>query len=259
MAFDLNAFLQENRRFLAGVAVAGAVFIVGTAVIGSVFGAEHLRSRSELQGLTARAAKEPLFTKANLDEAKEQQSKLAACVESLGDRLRFKPRPEFQLKDGGMSPANQYLDIAARMREDRLDDARSRGVDLVDSAGVPDRAPTQIEEIRRTLLGLDLIDRILRHAVAARVRSIERVSLQLPKVRTDRRSVLYREEIRVETEIVAGSRALSSFLEATLGGDAPLTLESLESQSLAGNARWGDGAVRVSATFLLLDPTPPKE
>ncbi|MBL8693091.1 MAG: hypothetical protein JNJ88_03260 [Planctomycetes bacterium] len=254
MAFDLNAFLQENRKFLAGSAVGLAVFFAGRAVIDSMFGSTYRQAQADV-GAAQRMTKDAVFHRQNLDAARAQQEGLTAAVASLGKRLAFVTRPEFQLKEGGASPANQYLDISATLRERRLGDARSRQIDLVDSVGIPDRAPTQVEEIRRTLRGLDLVDRLLGFALDARVRSIDRVGI-LPNKSGSRGDSIVRDEIRVELQMLATSQSLSAFLESTQATVPPLTLEGYDSVLATGNTRAassGENLIQVSMTFTALE------
>jgi hypothetical protein len=262
VAFNLGEFLQENRRFLAGTVVAAALFVVGTAIVGAVFGSELEAARFDVTQGKGKASKDPLFTAKNLETARKQEEALKASVDALAARLRFVPRPEFQLKDGGASPANQYLDIAARMREARLEEARARGVDLVESAGVPDRSPTQLEEIRRTLRGLDLVDRVLEILIRSRVRAVERIQIASERGREKRASPLFREEVRVEVDFLATSPALSAFLEATQERTPPLTIDSFDAVGGGASGKaavsGGEPLVRVSVVFAALEPLAPE-
>ncbi len=258
MAFDLNAFLQENRKFLAGSVVGLALFITGRALVGSVYGSELQSARFDVLSGQGKP-RGPWFVQANLQEARAQEESLTAAFARLSKRVAFVPRPAFQIQEGGASPANQYLDIASRMREQRLDDARSRGIDLADNAGLPDRAPTQLEEIRRTLRGLDLADRVIGLAIDAGVDSIDRLQLAMQRSSKGAEESLFRDEIRVEASIKATSRALSAFLEATQASDPPLMIAAYDAPALGSQGRvaattsTGEALVQVAITFEALE------
>ena len=180
-----------------------------------------------------------LYSAKNLEAAKDQQKQLEATVKTLMKRLAFVPREAFMLKDGGPSPANQYIGIATSMRERRLDEARSRGIDLVDNAGIPDRSPTEVEEIRRTLRTLDLIDRVLDLAIAPGTRSIDKITLVSERRRRAHRPLDRRGDPRRVRHGDDLADALGT-LEASQASDPPLTLIYGDMTSLGS----GSGARR---------------
>jgi hypothetical protein len=254
MAFDLNSFLQDNKKFLAASVLGAGVFFVAYAVVDSYAGAELRSARAEVGALRAKMNNAQLYTAKNLEEAKAQQKELEATVEKLTARLNFDRRPQFKLEDGGASPANQYIKIAAKMREQRLDDARARSIDLVDNCGIPDRSPTETEDIRRTLRTLDLIDRVLELAIVPGVRSIDRIAIVSDKG-GERVGKAIREEIRVEFEMVMTSPARSAFLEASQAFQPPITILAIDDTALgsaSGGGR-GDSWIRVNLVVAALD------
>jgi hypothetical protein len=259
MAFDLNTFLQTNKKFLAGALLGTGVFFVGHVIIDSVFGNDLVTSRREVASVKSKMTNNSYFSAKNLEEAKAQQKVLDETLQSLTQKLAFTSRAQFQLKDGGASPSNQYLGIAAEFRERRLDDARSRGVDLVDNVGIPDRSPTEPEDIRRTLRALDLVDRILGFALVPGTRAIDRIQIVSDReaaVRTDR---WLREDIRVEFEMSLTSEALTSILEGTQAMTPPLTIVTFDATTIGTAGGRGDGFVRLLVTFAALDVAAPKE
>jgi hypothetical protein len=266
MAFDFNTFLQENKKLLMGGFVGAALFAVSYAVIDSFVWDEWRSAARDIATIRNKAAKEETYSQKNLEQATAQQQQLDESVKSLVARLQFVTRPEFQLKDGGASPANQYWDIATRFRERRLDDARSRGIFLLESAGIPDRAPTQPDDIRRTLKGLDLTDRILEFAIQAGVRSIDRITMSADASQpggvsqsgnAERQDLYIREEVKVEVEMDLSSKALSQFLEATQSAKPPLTIQEFRSDvrdpQTGGRVGRGESMVHVLVRFAALD------
>ena len=259
MAFDLNAFLQDNKKFLAGAFLGVGVFFAGYALVDSYAGADLRASRNEVAAYRAKMGNAQLYSAKNLEAAKDQQKQLEATVKTLMKRLAFVPREAFMLKDGGPSPANQYIGIATSMRERRLDEARSRGIDLVDNVGIPDRSPTEVEEIRRTLRTLDLIDRVLDLAIAPGTRSIDKITL-VSERGGERTGRSIAEEIRVEFDMVMTSPTLSGLLEASQASDPPLTLIYGDMTSLgSGSGGRGDSLVRVTLTAAAITLTTPQE
>jgi hypothetical protein len=257
VAFDLNAFLQDNRKFLAGSLLGVGVFFAGYALIDSYAGADLRAARNEVGVLRGKMGNASLYSTKNLAAAQEQQKQVEASVKALAKKLNFDRRPQFLLKDDGPSPANQYIGIAAAMRERRLDDARARGIDLVDNVGIPDRSPTEAEDIRRTLRTLDLIDRVLELAIAPGTRSIDKISIVSDRG-GERSGKAIQEEIRVELDMVMTSARLSAIKEAAEVSDPPLTIEQIDETSLgSGSGGRGDSLVRVLLTVAALDVAVP--
>ncbi|MBI3817723.1 MAG: hypothetical protein HY286_03445 [Planctomycetes bacterium] len=257
MAFDLNNFLQENKRFLLGAFVGGAVFVTGYTVIDAYVWDDIRVAAHEIGSDKSKVNKEDYFSQKNLDEAKAQEEKLNQSIKALTAKLAFVSRAEFQLKDGGASPQNQYLDIASRFREKRLDDARSRGIDICDNCGVPDRSPTQAEDIRRTLRGLDLADRVIECAIGAGVREIKKITVAADAQFAGREDSYIRDEVKVEFEIEANSRALSAMIELTQASNPPLTIDEFSSDvrdaGSSGRAGRGESLVHIQIKFAAIE------
>lgn len=262
MAFDLNNFLNENKKFLMGTFVGAAFFAVAYAVINSYVW-DDMRASARDVATHVKNSKQEYYSQKNLDQARAEETRLNDTIKNLAERLTFVPRGEFQLKDGGASPQNQYLDIASRYRERRLDDARSRGIDITDSCGVPDRAPTQAEDIRRTLRALDLADRVVDCAIQAGVRAMDKITVSAEPPAAQSGETLVRDEVRVEFEMEASSKALSAFLEFTQAFNPPLTIEEYNSDardpSSAGRVGRGESLVHFTIRFAALDVAPVKE
>lgn len=259
MAFDLNTALQANKRFLAGTVLAAGVFFAATALVDSFLGGDLTTSRNEVASARAKMSRGKLYNAKNLEAARAELASLEESVAALGSRLRFAPREAYQLKPSGGSPANQYVGIAAEVRERRLDDARSRGIDLVDHVGIPDRSPTDVEEIERTLRCLDLIDRVIGLLLLPGTRSIDRISVVSDRRDATATGRVLRDALRVEFEVNLTSQAFSQFIEASQALDPPITIESVDATAQGSGTGRSESLVRVLLTVSALEVEAGKE
>jgi hypothetical protein len=224
---DAGAFLQQNRKFLTMVGLAGVVFLVGETVVGSTVGSRLRSARGGLAAESARARQEK-YGSSERDETRSRIEAATAAYEALRARGAFTPRKPFVLDPAAGSPTNQYLDVAARVAEDLRRRAAERDVELDERLGLPAVSPGSREEIAQTLVGLDLVERVVGHAIDAGVRRVEEIKIlaEERRARGRRRADAPRDldEVRIRVRLAGSSATLGRFLEATQGGSAVLPL-----------------------------------
>lgn len=160
---DAGAFVQENKRWLLGVAVGGLVWLVGSAVIGSIYDPDSARTAG--RSLVKTAGSTEMYDRGALTAAREEGEKLAAERQRLQNELAFTPAAKYQLS--GQGAPDEYLFQTGRtLKQGILDAANDRDVAVVDKDLSWD-APTNVDEIRGVLFGLELIDEFTRRLFAA--------------------------------------------------------------------------------------------
>lgn len=160
---DAGAFVQENKRWLLGVAVGGLVWLVGSAVIGSICDAESARTAG--RSLVKNAGSVEMYDGKALSAAREEGEKLAAERQRLQAELAFTPTAKYQLS--GQGAPDEYLFQTGRtLKQGILDAANDRDV-VVAEKDLSWDAPTNVDEIRGVLFGLDLIDEFTKRLFAA--------------------------------------------------------------------------------------------
>ena len=160
---DVGAFVQENKRWLLCVAGGGLVWLIGSAVIGSIYDADSVRAEGRSIVRSAGAAE--MYDRGALAQAREEAEKLTAERQKLQAELAFVPTAKFTLS--GQGAPDQYLFLVARtLKQGILDAANDRDVQVVEK-DVSWLAPTGVDEIRSMLFGLELVDEFSKRLFAA--------------------------------------------------------------------------------------------
>lgn len=160
---DVGAFVQENKRWLAGVAAGGVVWMIAGGVIGSICSADGPRSAA--RALVRNAGDTPLHDAKVLAAAREEGEALLAERRRLQAELAFVPAPKYTL--GGQGAPDEYLfQVGRALKQALLDGANERDVQVVEKDIAWD-APTGVDEIRGVLFGLDLVDEFGKRLFAA--------------------------------------------------------------------------------------------
>ncbi|MBL8727728.1 MAG: hypothetical protein JNM25_04805 [Planctomycetes bacterium] len=160
---DIGAFVQENKRWLVGVAIGGIVYLVASAVIASVYSADS--SLLEARKLVRQAGTTPLYDGAALNAAREEADQLQAERRRLQAELAFVPTAKYQLD--GKGAADEYLfQVGRALKQSILNAANERDVQVADK-DVGWDVPTGVDEIRGVLFGLELLDETTQRLFAA--------------------------------------------------------------------------------------------
>ncbi|MEZ6037718.1 MAG: hypothetical protein R3F29_09580 [Planctomycetota bacterium] len=149
---DAGAFVQENKRWLIGCAIGGLCWWIGSAVIGSVYSASM--PTAKMLG-----APSEVYVQAALTAAQEENEALIAERDRLQAALGFQPSPRYMTWE---TDAVQHLFLSGRdLKERVLQQASDRDV-LIDDGALGWDVPTGVDDIRRVLFGLDLLDEVER-------------------------------------------------------------------------------------------------
>lgn len=159
---DAAAFVQENKRWLIGVAIGGIVYLIAGAVIGSIYDAEG--PRSSARGLIRSAGTTPLYDRAALAAAQAEGEQLAAEKQRLQDELAFVPSAKYQLGQG--APDEYLFQVGRGLEQAVLAAASERDVQIAEK-DVAWETPTGVDEIRGVLFGLELLDETAKRLFAA--------------------------------------------------------------------------------------------
>jgi hypothetical protein len=162
---DAGAFVQENKRWLAGVAVGAVVWLIGSAVVDSVLDPNAVGASARKLGAPTTA----VYDQKALQHARDEQAALTAERARLETELAFRPSADYQL---GSGPADEFLFQVGRALKQRINTAASqRNVQVADNA-VTWEVPSGIDEIKAVLFGLDLVDAMQQRLFAAHDRRL---------------------------------------------------------------------------------------
>ncbi|MBL8861305.1 MAG: hypothetical protein JNK02_04755 [Planctomycetes bacterium] len=234
---SIEAFWQENKRFVLLVAGSALLFLLGWLAIGSVLGDELAAQRRSAESARRKLASEPMYSAEDLRQLEGEHAALAAAVEALSAAVAWKPRAPFALDPARGAASNQYFAAVAATREDLLRRAGRANLRLPEDLGLPALSPTRESDIVRFLEGLDLVDRAVRFALEAGCARIDRIQIQLDPKLTSKAGVGTLERTRVTLNLSGAPEPLTAFLsrsqEARPAADGsraagPLNLERCE-------------------------------
>lgn len=194
---DLANYWQENKRFLLTVAGGALVFGIGWMLIENSFGDELKRQQRAATSASTKLSKEAMYTAGDLSEAEAENKQLVEAVETLTKACAFPTRTQFVLDPKRGSASNQYFAVVSTVRDDLLRQAGRANLRLPEDLGLPALSPTREPEIERYLEALDLVDRVVRMAIAAGCERIEKIDIRLDPRLTSREGVGRIEKTRV--------------------------------------------------------------
>jgi hypothetical protein len=158
---DLGAFVQENKRWLLGIALGAVVYLVASAVIASVYdpAASRLSINKAGGGSTA------LYGREALAAARAEGEQLAAERRRLQAELAFVPSAKYRL-DGQGAPDEYLFQVGRALKQGILVAADERDVHVTEKDVWWD-VPTGVDDIRAVLFGLELLDETSQRLFAA--------------------------------------------------------------------------------------------
>lgn len=190
---DVGAFVQENRRWLIGVAIGGLVYLIGSVVIGSIYDPQPARAR--MLTLARSAGNAQLYGRDARQAASDEADQLAAAQQRLRTEIAFQPAAKYQPQ--GRDVAEYLFQVGRELKQRVLDQAAEREVQLGDKDLTWD-VPTGVDEIRDVLLGLDVVETACQRLFAAH------------------------DAVRQKDPAAMGLRAVQMKLESRRGQRAPL-------------------------------------
>lgn len=226
---NLDALWQRNRNFvllLVG-AVLGFFILLWLLTSGAV-------SRQEAAGRSlAKAAGElrtPMFGEAQEREAQARLETLRARNADFAALALPPVRAEYRLPQG-KAPAQYYIELTGALRQDLIAWAMRNNCEVDGSLGLPPVSPTQAQQVERVLRGLDVVERVVRLAVASGARKVEKITIAERGRRATAGRPAQLDLTPVQLEVVFEGLSPTPFLRALLAETAqgrPLGLSGME-------------------------------
>jgi len=247
---DIGAFVQENRKWLIGCGIGGLVFLIAYKVIGSIYDPGAVRSQTAaLQRTNSSSSSDGVYGRQVLDTARAEQEQLAAEKLRLQQELAFQPSPKYQLANNGA--ADQYLfQVGRQLKQGILTAGGERGVQITEKE-VSWPVPTNVDEIRGVLFGLELIDECAQRLFAAhdavRTKNPEAIGLRaILSLKTESRTG-QRTQMRSNRpgEVVLSDHVVQERVTFKFQSDAPTFAAFFESCRKPGRTLVLDGVTVV--------------
>lgn len=181
---NFDAFWQANRRFVTGVAIGLVLFLIGEGIIGSMARTALRSSERQVGRHRATLRKRAPGSKA-VDRMETRLRELRAREAALSRAALPVRRNPFEVGNGDASQL--YIDTVGRLRNELVPWAFRADLDVEEDLGLPPVSPTRPEEIQQVLHGLDVVERIVRLAVAAGAHSVEGIDITTRRRRANRK------------------------------------------------------------------------
>jgi hypothetical protein len=226
---NLDALWQRNRKFI--LILLGSVlgfFILLWMLTSSSVG------RQKAAGLSLAKANGELRS-ANYGDKQEREAQ--AQLETLRARnaefaAKALPpvRAEYQLPKG-KAAAQHYIELTGALRQDLVGWALRNNCEVESSLGLPPVSPTQPQQVERVLRGLDVVERVVRLAVASGASKVEKIGISERGRRSTAGRPAQLDLTPVQLEVVFEGLSPTPFLRVLLAEAAqgrPLGLAGVE-------------------------------
>ena len=248
---NLSDYWQENKRFVTVVVSGALLFFIAFLMLNSNLGDKEAAVRKRISEAN-RDLRGGLYKAQDRDEAEQDNEALKAALESLSSQAVFEPREEFTLAGSKGSASNLYFLRVDEVREALRRLASRSRASLPEKLGLDDVMTNDVATIERHLMALDLIDRMVRHALASGVQSIDRIQVQLDPGFQSKDGVGQVERTSVRMEMSGASQAVASAVIASQGDrfGKPLVIDDLEAKTDRRETDKVTLALRMSAILL---------
>lgn len=226
---NLDALWQRNRKFI--LILLGAVlgfFILLWLLTSGPVSRQEAASRSLAKATGDLRA--PMFGEASEREAQARLETLRARNAEFAALALPPVRAEYRLP-AGKSPAQHYIELTGSLRQDLTAWALRNNCEVDGSLGLPPVSPTQAQQVERVLRGLDVVERVIRLAVASGASKVEGITIAERGRRATAGRPAQLDLTPVQLEVVFESQSPTPFLRALLaetGQGRPLGLAGLE-------------------------------
>jgi len=246
---DFNDYWQENKRFLVSVASGLILFLIGSMIVGNVYGSEVRSLRRTLATNNSRLNDER-YTVADRKAALAENEALTAAVAELSELLDFEARPDFQLRADAGSPSNQYFSRVDRVTEELSSLASRNRLRLPNDLGLEMLMTTREDIIVRHLEALDLIDRVVRESLESGIDRIDSIQVRLDPKLGSRAGLGRIERTSVKFKITSDAQSIVRLLSLSQSDRFGASLPIKDLRITGSNTK--DDEVRLEVTFLVV-------
>ena len=167
-----TAIWAEHRRFILVVVASLVLFLIADSILGSVFFSKaettSQREKRLAQSLRTRKA----ATKADIEAITQKRDEFKKKFDDYRARFEFQTAPDCVLKADERDFDVFYNTRFHKTREEVVEGAATVDVDIDPTLGLPEGTPATRDEVRDGLRSLDLVRRLCRAAIDARVRAV---------------------------------------------------------------------------------------
>lgn len=223
---NFDAFWQTHRKFVLGVAGGLVLFLIAEALIGSTARSSLNSAERRIRASRSQLAKRAYDANAER-VARQRLEELRRRVDAISAETLPPWRADFQ-PAAGQSPSQFYIERTGRLRQELIPWVHRANVEVDPSLGMPAVSPTEPQKIEKVLRGLDVVDRVVRLAVASGAREVEDIEISVRARRRRGNQQVALELTPVRMTVVMDEGRTMAFLEEVVSAEPPLGLDRLE-------------------------------
>jgi hypothetical protein len=214
---DLTDLWQQHKKFILAVAGALLLLLVGRGVLQGYFPVDEERRKAK--SIAEAMRKKPEVPDSMVRDLQSEVDALKARHAELAGAMRFKPGDDFLLPPGESEPRMFFFKRLRELQGPLVDAAAKQDIRVPAGLGLKELTPTDPEEIRRTLLALNVIQDVVVQAIGSGVRRIDTIHIEEAQ-RGRSKSSGNLKELRLDFDIVGGERSLRSMVAGLVDGAA---------------------------------------
>ncbi|TAH38935.1 MAG: hypothetical protein EYC70_03205 [Planctomycetota bacterium] len=224
---NLDALWQTHRRFITGVAIGVAGFTAGLILINLTAGKRLSTAENRIRAASDKLRR-PGYGAPEVNQLQQRLDALRARNQELAGLSLPSRRPEFRAQ-AGQSPSQHYIDFTGQRRQELIAAALRQNVDVDETLGLPPVSPTEPQAIERALRGFDVVDRVVRIAVASGARAVENIEIQTrSNLKRSKTATAALDTTPVTLDVVLAEDAALAFTSAVLNAQPGLPLVRME-------------------------------
>jgi hypothetical protein len=205
---DLADLWGQHKKFILAVGGALLLLLVGRGFLLSNYDYEN--AEDDAKKLAAAMASVPDVATDVVGRVDAEVAALRTRYAELAGTMRFKVADEFTLPPNEADPRAFFFLRHHKMQQALVDVAEKQDIRMPEALGLKN-SPTDPEEIRRTLVALDVIQEVLAQSIAAGVRRVESISIEDAQ-RGRARAASFVKDLHVDFDVVGGEKALRSLV-----------------------------------------------
>ena len=206
---DLTDIWQEHKKFILAVAGALVLLLVGQGIIKSTYPVAAVASESNR--VSSRLRRDPEVTSSIVRSVQAEVDELRERLTSLVAEMNFRTEELFELP-AGVSPTSYCWETIREMQRILVDEAERQDIRVPEKLGLEDAAPTDPEEVRRTLRALNIIYNVVLTAIDSNVKRIQRIRIEEAS-RSRVRGASFVTGLSVEFEIVGTEVSVRTLID----------------------------------------------
>ncbi|MBC8370184.1 MAG: hypothetical protein H8E25_09295 [Planctomycetes bacterium] len=177
---NIDAFWQANRKFILGFVGGMIAFFVLLSLIAGPATDRFDAAAGSVSRMKRGSSRSAQYSVAQVRELEQILEQLDSDIDELTAAALPPFRQRFQVPRG-VAPAQHYIALTGELRDELIGWALRHNCQVDESLGLPAVSPSQPLAIEQHLRALDVIDRVVRLAIASNASEIDKIRISQQK------------------------------------------------------------------------------